>query len=172
MAPLRKLFLPVGFLASFFCNGAVAAYLDFTDDDIITSLTSFTDATTNGFNGSIDGIGFTLFTLTSTYGLVNFDESYDGSANTGCQSGGGPLKCDNDGAGIGNDEITRTLAKCLFTYPAKITIDMQLLVCQLALFEYFRLEDFDIFNPYTGLEYKHTGIPQITTLVNIGLSLF
>ena len=58
MAPLRKLLLPVGFLASFFCNGAVAAYLDFTDENL--SLMSFTNATTNGFSGSIDGIGFTL----------------------------------------------------------------------------------------------------------------
>ena len=99
MALLRKLMLLVGLVASCLCNGAVAAYLDFTDDNIISSLTSITD----GFEGSIDGIGFTL---TSTDGLVNFNESYDGSAQTGCQSGGGPLKCDNDGTGIGNDEIT------------------------------------------------------------------
>jgi hypothetical protein len=99
MTPLRKFMLIAGLVASCLCNGAVAAYLDFTDDNIISSLTSITD----GFKGEIDGIGFTL---TSTDGLVNFNESYDGSANTGCQSGGGPLMCDSDGAGIGNDEIT------------------------------------------------------------------
>lgn len=100
MAPLRKFVLPVSLLASFLCNGAVAAYLDFTDNNIVSSLASITD----GFQGSIDGIGFTL---TSTDGVVNFNETYDGSpTNPGCQAGGGPLKCDWDGAGIGNDEIT------------------------------------------------------------------
>ena len=114
MAPLRKLLLPVGFLASFFCNGAVASYLDFTDDATILPLMSFDNGTTNtnGFMGSIDGIGFTLSTLNS-YGIVNFTEKYDGSANTGCLSGSGPLACNKlgddgigDGVGIGNDEIT------------------------------------------------------------------
>jgi len=102
MAPLRKLLLPVGFLASFFCNGAVASYLDFTDGTI--GLTTFTDVSTNGFAGSIDGIGFTL-TAADADGSVNFNETRVDGDGSFCQSSG-PLKCDNDGAGIGNDEIT------------------------------------------------------------------
>ena len=100
MFPERKTLLLAGLVvSSFFNNSAIAAYLDFTDRNTVAALTSIT----NGFQGAIDGIGFTL---TSTDGLVNFNESYDGSTDTGCQSGGGPLACDTDGAGIGNDEIT------------------------------------------------------------------
>jgi len=99
MTPLRKFMLLVGLLASFLCNGAVAAYLDFTDDNTVLSLSPILD----GFGGSIDGIGFTL---TSMDGAVNFNEAYDGSLDSPCQGFGGPLMCDNDGVGIGNDEIT------------------------------------------------------------------
>ena len=99
MTPLSKFILYVGFVASCLCNGALAAYLDFTDNSTISSLSTIS----GGFGGTVDGVDFTL---TSTDGVVNFNETYDGSANLGCQSGGGPLMCDNDGAGIGNDEIT------------------------------------------------------------------
>jgi len=78
----------------------MAAYLDFTDDITIGSLS---EPFTNVFRGSIDGVGFTL---TSASGAVNFDgeEGYDGNSNQGC---GSPLKCDQDGVGIGirSDEI-------------------------------------------------------------------
>jgi hypothetical protein len=77
-----------------------ATYLDFTDDSTVSSLSLIT----NGFGGTVDGVGFTL---TSTDG-VNFNEGYDGSGpstNPGCQANGGPLKCDNDGAGISDDEM-------------------------------------------------------------------
>ncbi|MDC1286487.1 VPLPA-CTERM sorting domain-containing protein [Gammaproteobacteria bacterium] len=98
MKQLRSFIVTVGFVASGLCGGAMAAYLDFTDDSTISSLT----AITNGFSGTVDGVAFTL---TSTSNL-NFNEGYDGSSESGCQSMGGPLKCDKDGAGLGNDEIS------------------------------------------------------------------
>jgi len=76
----------------------MAAYLDFTDNSTISSLATIT----NGFSGTVDGVAFTL---TSTSNL-NFNQGYDGSSESGCQSTGGPLKCDKDGAGLGNDEIS------------------------------------------------------------------
>lgn len=100
MTPLSKFMLQVGFVAICFCNGAMASYLDFTDNSTISSLTTIT----NGYEGSVDGVGFTL---TAASLGVNFNESYDGSStNSGCQDNGGPLMCERDGAGIGNDEIT------------------------------------------------------------------
>lgn len=86
------------------CNSASAALLDFTDSGLVGSLSSIP----NGYSGTINGIGFTL---TSTDGTVNFNQGYDGTAHTGCQSTGGALKCDIDGAGIdiagyADDEIT------------------------------------------------------------------
>lgn len=81
------------------CSNTMAAFLDFTDDSTIASLSLIA----GGFGGSVDGVGFTL---TSSDGAVNFDEAYDGSLSVGCQSSGGMLKCDRDGAGIGDDEIS------------------------------------------------------------------
>jgi len=78
--------------------------LDFTDDSQIGSFTSIAD----GYGGTFNGIGFTL---TSSDGIVNFTQRYDGNGD-GCQSNGGILKCDGDGAGISldsrnfDDEIT------------------------------------------------------------------
>jgi hypothetical protein len=88
MTLLKKCTLQVGLVAIFFCNGAIAAYIDFTDDS-------------TGLSGMVDGIGFTL---SSSPGGLNFNEDYDGDAFTGC--GVGQLACENDGVGIGNDEIT------------------------------------------------------------------
>ena len=99
MATLRKFLILPSLLAGFLCNSAAAAYLDFTDNLTIGSLSQ----SGNVFSGVVDGVAFTL---TSDLGSVKFNESYDGSLNTGCQSGGGPLKCDRDGAGINNDEVT------------------------------------------------------------------
>ncbi len=99
MTQLSKFMLQVGFVAGCFCSGAMASYLDFTDNSTILSLTEIT----NGYEGSVDGVSFTL---TAARPGVNFNQGYDGSLNTGCQSAGGPLECDGDGAGIGNDEIT------------------------------------------------------------------
>jgi len=98
MQPLRKFIVTACFVTTFCCNGAMAAYLDFTDNSTILSLATIT----NGFSGTVDGVGFTL---TSISGL-NFNENYDGSLDFGCQSNGGPLKCDLDGAGLTNDEIS------------------------------------------------------------------
>jgi hypothetical protein len=81
------------------CQSSMAALLDFTDDSLTSSLTTIT----NGYSGTIDGIGFTL---TSTDGAVNFTEDYDGSSGAGCQSTGGVLQCGRDGAAITDDEIT------------------------------------------------------------------
>ena len=77
----------------------MATLLDFTDHDLISTLTNVS----NGYSGTIDGVGFSL---TSSDGTVNFNESYDGSSGTGCQSTGGILQCSADGAAIDNDEIT------------------------------------------------------------------
>jgi len=99
MTQLKRYLILASLAASSLCNGAMAAYLDFTDSNTISSLS----LNSNVYSGSIDGIGFTL---TSDIGAVNFNESYDGSLRNGCQSNGGPLKCDLDGAGINNDEIT------------------------------------------------------------------
>lgn len=103
MKQLCKCSLKLALVAGLIFNGAVAGYLDLTDDSTISALLA--SPITNGFRGSIDGVGFNL---TSTDGQVNFkaDGKYDGSKNLGCQVGGGPLKCDKDGAGIGNDEIS------------------------------------------------------------------
>jgi hypothetical protein len=102
---LRKLALLASLAASSVSNGVMAAYLDFTDINTITGLTAYSDSDSNGFTGTVDGVGFTLTVLNSE-GVVNFNEGYDGSLNTGCQSNGGPLKCDRDGTGVSNDEIT------------------------------------------------------------------
>lgn len=100
MPSFSKLALSAGFVALSLCNGAMAAYLDFTENNTISSLTIIT----NGFGGSVDGVAFTL---TAANPGANFNESYDGSStNPGCQANGGPLKCESDGAGIGNDEVT------------------------------------------------------------------
>jgi hypothetical protein len=79
----------------------MATLLDFTDEGLIGSLESIT----NGYRGTIDGIGFTL---TSDDGNINFNEDYDGNSERGCQSTGGVLQCDTDGVAIGDvdDEIT------------------------------------------------------------------
>jgi hypothetical protein len=77
----------------------MATLLDFTDNNLISSLTDVS----NGYTGTIDGIGFSL---TTTDGTLNFDQSYDGSSDAGCQSTGGVLQCDADGAAIDDDEIT------------------------------------------------------------------
>jgi len=97
MKSLRKFTLQVCFVASFLCNGAMASYIDFTDSSLSLS------AIPGGFEGSIDGIGFTL---TSTDGTVtlNNDGGYDGSSTSHCNPGG--LACDRDGVGIRNDEVT------------------------------------------------------------------
>jgi len=99
MTPLRKIALQVCFVASFLCNGAMAAYIDFTDSTL-----SLSAIAGGGFEGSIDSIGFQL---TSTDGTVtlNEDGGYDGSSNSHCQPAGS-LKCDRDGVGIINDETT------------------------------------------------------------------
>jgi hypothetical protein len=89
----------IGIAAFCICQNSMATLLDFTDSSLISSLTTIS----NGYSGSIDGVGFTL---TSNDGVVNFNEGYDGSSNLGCQSNGGVLACDRDGAGINNDEIT------------------------------------------------------------------
>lgn len=91
----------IGGIAVFcFSQSSMATLLDFTDSSQVapSSLSSIS----NGYSGSIDGIGFTL---TSDDGKVNFDEVYKGS-EAGCQNKGGVLKCQKDGAGIDNDEIT------------------------------------------------------------------
>lgn len=90
MAPLRKLTLQVCFAATLFCNSAMSAYIDFTDNS-------------TGLSGTVDGIGFML-TSTGTITLNN-DGGYDGSSLLHCQPGGS-LSCDRDGVGIRNDEIT------------------------------------------------------------------
>jgi hypothetical protein len=95
----RILKLITGVATFCLCHNAMATLLDFTDSSIISSLSSIS----NGYSGTIDGVGFTL---TSDDGTVNFNESYDGSSSNGCQSTGGVLKCDTDGAGITDDEIT------------------------------------------------------------------
>jgi hypothetical protein len=81
------------------CQSSMAALLDFTDNSLVSSLTSIS----NGYSGTIDGIGFTV---TSDDGDVNFNESYDGNSGAGCQGTGGALRCDTDGAAITDDEIT------------------------------------------------------------------
>jgi hypothetical protein len=88
-----------GFMIFCFCQSSMATLLDFTDNSLISSLTTVS----NGYSGTIDGIGFTL---TSDNGNVNFNEGYDGKSGRGCQSTGGVLQCDTDGAAIENDEIT------------------------------------------------------------------
>jgi hypothetical protein len=95
----RILKLITGFATLFLCQSATATLLDFTDNSLISSLTTVS----NGYSGTIDGIGFTLI---SNDGGVNFNESYDGSSSAGCQSAGGILQCDRDGAGISDDEIS------------------------------------------------------------------
>jgi hypothetical protein len=95
----RILKLITGVATFCLCNNAMATLLDFTDSSLISSLSTIS----NGYSGSIDGIGFSL---TSEDGTVNFNESYDGSSRSGCQSTGGVLQCDTDGAGITDDEIT------------------------------------------------------------------
>ena len=99
MKTLSKFMIPVCLVASSFCNGATAAYIDFTDSDLSLS------AITNGFAGSIDNIGFQI-TSTGTVTL-NSDGRYDGSSASHCQSQpSGSLECDRDGVGIENDEIS------------------------------------------------------------------
>lgn len=102
---LRILALTVTLVAGTVSNAALAAYIDLTDNATIGSLSSFSNPASNGFTGTVDGVGFTLSARNSD-GLVNFNEVYDGSLNTGCQSGSGPLMCQRDGTGIRNDEIT------------------------------------------------------------------
>ena len=75
MLTLRKLIIVISLAAGFVGNTAVASYLDFTDSDTISDL----DGISGGFEGIIDGIGFTL---TSSDGTVNFNEGYDGAAST------------------------------------------------------------------------------------------
>jgi len=87
-----------GVAISCFSYSSIAAQVDFTD---LIQLSTFKPIT-NGYSGTVDGIGFTL---TSTGGSINFDEAYDGNGN-GCQSHEGILKCDQDGVGITSDEIT------------------------------------------------------------------
>jgi hypothetical protein len=82
-----------------FTQSSMAALLDFTDYSLVSSLTTIS----NGYSGSIDGIGFQV---TSDDGTVNFSEKYDGSSGAGCQSTGGVLQCGSDGAAITDDEIT------------------------------------------------------------------
>jgi hypothetical protein len=97
MTSLSKIMLQVGIVASCLCNGVMASYIDFTDDISLTPISG-------GFQGSVDGIGFTL---TSSIPGVNRTEGYDGDTNNpGCQDGGGSLRCLIDGVGIDNDEIT------------------------------------------------------------------
>jgi len=109
MMALQKSFLPVGLLAYLLCNSAVAAYLDFTDVITVEALSGGGSS----YTGTIDGVAFTLST---SDGDIRFDKDkgYDGTLNTGCLSGPGPLECNKDGtgrrigdgAGIDNDEIT------------------------------------------------------------------
>ena len=106
MPSLRKFLLVAG-LASSLCNGAVAAYLDFTDSNFLTSLTS-SDPTI--YEGAIDGISFKL---TSSNGAINFNENYDGNNPSAWCQDAGTLACDKDGIGIDNDEITGENAQTL-----------------------------------------------------------
>jgi hypothetical protein len=74
-----------------FCQSSMAALLDFTDPGQIGTKTGTT------YSGTFNGIGFTL---SSNVGSVSFAQGYDGNKFTGCQSGGGALACELDGAGI------------------------------------------------------------------------
>lgn len=91
--------LTAGILTFCLSQGSMAALLDFTDYSLISSLTTIS----NGYSGTIDGVGFQI---TSGDGTVNFNEKYDGSSSNGCQSTSGVLQCGSDGAGIDNDEVT------------------------------------------------------------------
>ena len=99
MTSLHKIAAQICLVAScFFCSGAMAAYIDFTDDGL--SLSSIS----GGYEGSVGSIGFQL----TSAGTITLDKDggYDGSSGEGCQSGTGTLMCDTDGIGINNDEIT------------------------------------------------------------------
>jgi len=101
MNSLRNFLLPVGLVAGLLCNGAMAAFLDFTDDSL-----SLTPIITGGYSGSVDGVGFTLTTTNPAVVMLDADGGYDGSPSSPCQVDSGPLMCDKDGVGIDNDEIS------------------------------------------------------------------
>jgi len=86
-------------------SASYAALLDFTDMDVLNALQKSGSGSNTTYSGTIDNVAFTL---SSTAGVLkkHKDRQYDGSSNIGCQSGGGPLKCDKDGLGVDNDEIT------------------------------------------------------------------
>jgi hypothetical protein len=95
----RVLKLITGLAVFCLCQNSMATLLDFTDHNVISSLTDVS----NGYTGTIDGIGFSL---TTSDGTINFDQNYDGSSASGCQSTGGVLQCGTDGVAIDDDEIT------------------------------------------------------------------
>jgi len=82
-----------------------AALLDFTDLDVLNALTQSGSGSSTTYSGLIDNVAFTLSATGGTLKKHN-DSKYDGSSYIGCQSTGGPLKCDKDGLGVDNDEIT------------------------------------------------------------------
>ncbi|MGI1671894.1 MAG: VPLPA-CTERM sorting domain-containing protein [Neptuniibacter sp.] len=82
-----------------------AALLDFTDLDVLDALSKSGSGTSTTYSGLIDNVAFTLSATGGTLKKHN-DSKYDGSSYIGCQATGGPLKCDKDGLGVDNDEIT------------------------------------------------------------------
>jgi len=91
MSSLRKFLLVAG-LASSLCNGAVAAYIDFTDSISLSGGGS-------SYTGTVDGISFTLL---SNGDDLTFNQNYDGDVSgSWCDT----LACVKDGVGIVDDEI-------------------------------------------------------------------
>lgn len=96
---MKKQFLKLisGIALSCLSVSSMAALLDLTDNSTLGALSG----SGSSYTGTIDGIGFSLI---STGGSINFNESYDGSLSMGC----GILKCEKDGVGVGNDEVSST----------------------------------------------------------------
>jgi len=116
---------------STFSHVSMAALIDFTDTNFIGGLTSVS----NGFEGNIDGI---VFTLTSTDGTVNFKENYAGNS-TGCSI----LECDKDGAGINNDEISGGVN---VTQTMTLLFDTEVAISSFYFLDLYKRPDYDTSN--------------------------
>ena len=90
-----KTFIAAGALA-LTAAAADAATIDFTDRSVWSSAASTTTV-----------LGSTV-SLSSSGGVINFAQNFDGARTGVCLGFGGTLACGSDGLGVGDDEISQT----------------------------------------------------------------
>jgi hypothetical protein len=90
----KSILTAVAFIAAFGGSSSVAATIDFTDRSVWSSA------------NSTDRVAGANVSLSSTGGMISFQQNFDRSRTPACAGFGGELACDSDGLGVSGDEIS------------------------------------------------------------------